>query len=145
MSKKTDNIRTIISKLSQLQLQLSDYNKEAQIRELDNIQFEMQQNLKELNFWIDSLYSYNGKSTSNAKKAASRENGKKGGRPPKEVTEARRRINQLENELIPQIEHKLKMTDDVEEETELSGQKVQFQLELGLLNEKIVLWDEKKK
>ncbi len=42
------------------------------------------------------LYKYNGTSKSRAKVAASRENGKKGGRPPKFVTELKKQKAELE-------------------------------------------------
>lgn len=111
MSKKTENIYSAIDNLKELQEQLSQYNKSAEVRELQDIEFKMGQELKNLSFWISSLYSYNGKSTSYAKKQASKENGKKGGRPPKEITIARRRLAEL-NELLPQLEHDYDMCDD---------------------------------
>ena len=98
MSKKTEQIYKAISTLEDLQSQISIINqlakskngseiseseREEQNHHLENIEFEMGQAVKSLRFWIGSLYSYNGKSTSRAKVAASKENGKKGGRPPK--------------------------------------------------------------
>ncbi|MCR5187753.1 MAG: hypothetical protein K6C97_02370 [Treponema sp.] len=110
MSKKTQEIYQSINNLNSLQRDLIEYNETLQDRKLQDIEFQMGQELKKLKFWIDSLYSLNGKSTSIAKKNASKENGKKGGRPPKAVTEANRLIRELENE-IPEIEHKLDLTD----------------------------------
>jgi len=114
MSKKTQEIYQSINNLSNLQKDLADFSKNIQDRKLEDIGFQMEQELKKLKFWIDSLYSFNGKSTSMAKKAASKENGKKGGRPPKAVTEAKKMIKELEEE-IPEIEHKLELTDNLEE------------------------------
>ncbi len=114
MSKKTQEIYQSIDNLSNLQKDLADFSKNIQDRKLEDIGFQMEQELKKLKFWIDSLYSFNGKSTSMAKKAASKENGKKGGRPPKAVTEAKKMIRELEDE-IPEIEHKLELTDNLEE------------------------------
>ena len=121
MSKKTENIYTAIAKLAELQNQLKEYNKTADVRELSDIEFEMDQNLKNLKFWIDSLYSFNGKSKSLAKKAACKKNGKKGGRPPKQVTEARKKIAALEDE-IPELERKMEMSDSVEERSQLEDE-----------------------
>ena len=42
------------------------------------------------------------------------ENGKKGGRPPKAVSEAKKMIRELESE-IPELEHTLELTDSLEE------------------------------
>lgn len=114
MSKKTQEIYQSINNLNNLQKELADYNKNLQDRKLEDMGFKMEQELKKLKFWIDSLYSFNGKSTSLAKKNASKENGKKGGRPPKPVSEAKKKIRELEAE-IPELEHTLELTDSLEE------------------------------
>lgn len=136
MSKKTQNIYKAIENLENLKNRLSACASEDSVKEIEDIEFQMGQELKNLKFWIDSLYSYNGKSTSLAKKAASKENGKKGGRPPKAVTEAKRKIVALEAQ-IPEIEHRLDMTDSVEErkvlEEELQQKKNELvDLQIGL-------------
>lgn len=143
MSKKTDNIYKAISNLEELQLRLEKFSNQNadSTRELDNIQFEMNQNLKNLKFWVESLYKYNGKSTSHAKQNSSRENGKKGGRPPKEITLARKRILELENEIIPQSEHQLKMGDEILTEDEIKKNLQEFQSELENLKLKISAWE----
>jgi protein-arginine kinase activator protein McsA len=64
---------------------------------------------------------YNGKSTSNAKKTASRENGKKGGRPPKQITQMKRRRLEIDA-LVPDLEHKIKFAENLEEENKLKKQ-----------------------
>jgi len=145
MSKKTDNIYKSIENISQLSKRISDFNKillekgfaEQQAkdptingRELENICFELNQEVKNLNFWFSSLYSYNGKSTSYAKKSASRENGKKGGRPPKEVSLLKKRIAELNEVVIPDLQHKIKFTNDAEEEASLREELRQVQKEL---------------
>ena len=121
MSRKTENIYQSLDKLKELEERLSDLNKTIKSRELDDIDFELVQEIKNLRFWIDSLYLYNGKSTSNAKKIASRENGKKGGRPPKQITQMKRRRLEIE-ELIPDLEHKIKFAENLEEEKNLKNQ-----------------------
>ena len=121
MSRKTENIYQSLDKLKELEERLSDLNKTIKSRELDDLDFELSQEIKNLRFWIDSLYIYNGKSTSNAKKTASRENGKKGGRPPKQITQMKRRRLEIE-ELIPELEHKIKFAENLEEENKLKKQ-----------------------
>lgn len=121
MSKKTENIHLTIRNLQNLQGQLAEYNKTAGVRLLQDIEFNMGQELKNLSFWIDSLYSFNGKSTSYAKKQASKENGKKGGRPPKEITLARRELEEI-NKVLEQLEHDYDMTDDTDKRNALENQ-----------------------
>ena len=121
MSRKTENIYQSLDKLKELEERLSDLNKTIKSRELDDLDFELVQEIKNLRFWIDSLYLYNGKSTSNAKKTASRENGKKGGRPPKQITQMKRRRSEIED-LIPELEHKIKFAENLEEEKNLKNQ-----------------------
>ena len=121
MSRKTENIYQSLDKLKGLEERLSYLNKTIKSRELDDLDFEFSQEIKNLRFWIDSLYLYNGKSTSNAKKTASRENGKKGGRPPKQITQMKRRRLEIE-ELIPELEHKIKFAENLEEENKLKKQ-----------------------
>ena len=138
MSKKTENIYRAIENISQLSQKLDEYNKGftaqgMQNRELEDICFGLNQEVKNLTFWFSSLYSYNGKSTSYAKKTASRENGKKGGRPPKEVTLRKRRIAELTETIIPDLQHKIKFTDDAEEEVQLTRELRQAKAELKQL------------
>ncbi len=121
MSRKTENIYQSLDKLKELEERLSDLNKTIKSRELDDIDFELVQEIKNLRFWIDSLYLYNGKSTSNAKKTASRENGKKGGRPPKQITQMKRRRLEIDA-LVPELEHKIKFAENLEEEKNLKNQ-----------------------
>ena len=84
-------------------------NSKVFIHELNDIEFQFNQELKTLRFWFDSLYRYNGKSTSLSKKTASAKNGQKGGRPPKEISIMKKRISTLEDEIIPELNHKIVM------------------------------------
>lgn len=148
MSKKTKNIYKEIENLQKMQVKLSsigeelgqkdtdDEGSEALAREVENIQYEMDQSLKNLKFWIDSLYAYNGKSTSNAKQASSRENGKKGGRPKKDISLMKARIAELED-LIPETEHKLRLINDLDEENELRKNLEAYQDEKKQLEKKL--------
>ncbi|MBQ4378499.1 MAG: hypothetical protein II821_04810 [Treponema sp.] len=145
MSKKTEQIYKAIASLEDLQNQISIINQLAksktqesdlsedrleELHHLENIEFEMGQNLKSLRFWIDSLYSYNGKSTSNAKKRASQENGKKGGRPPKEVTEMKRRRTELLETVIPDLKREKSITTDIEREMQIDAQITEYENEI---------------
>ena len=53
MSSKTENIYKAIDNLDQLQQRILNYYNQNPDRELDNIQFEMQQNLKNLRFLMN--------------------------------------------------------------------------------------------
>lgn len=117
MSKKTQEIRSIFQELSSLQKRIENLKSQApeleekNSREIDEISFNLAQNLTKLEFWFNSLYAYNGKSKSVAKKLSSRQNGKKGGRPPKKITLLRQRKTELEEKILPSLEHELKFTD----------------------------------
>ena len=155
MSKKTDSIYSSLDRLDELVGVLKEVSGGADcgnsalqsemtegeagglqvqsgtLKKIDDISFEMGIKLKELRFWIDSLYSYNGKSTSYAKKNASKENGKKGGRPPKQITQAKRRILELENDVIPDLESKIRLAVSAEDEEAFKAQLVGAQTELA--------------
>lgn len=117
MSKKTQEIRSIFQELGSLQKRIENLKSQApeleekNSREIDEISFNLAQNLTKLEFWFNSLYAYNGKSKSVAKKLSSRQNGKKGGRPPKKITLLRHRKIELEEKILPSLEHELKFTD----------------------------------
>lgn len=137
MSRKTQNIYKSIQNLENIQRVIENYAKTQNEKVLSDSSFQMSQELKNLKFWIESLYLYNGKSTSNAKKASSRENGKKGGRPPKIVTEMRRRKIQIEDELIPELESKKRGTIDFLEEQILQEKILTLQQEADELSAKL--------
>lgn len=117
MSKKTQEIRSIFQELGSLQKRIENLKSQApeleekNSREIDEISFNLAQNLTKLEFWFNSLYAYNGKSKSVAKKLSSRQNGKKGGRPQKKITLLRQRKTELEEKILPSLEHELKFTD----------------------------------
>lgn len=118
MSKKTQEIRSIFQEFGSLQKRIENLKSQApeleekNSREIDEISFNLAQNLTKLEFWFNSLYAYNGKSKSVAKKLSSRQNGKKGGRPPKKITLLRQRKTELEEKILPSLEHELKFTDN---------------------------------
>ena len=99
MSHKTEGLYRELDNLDALCTKLKDYSEEKNDRVVDDIQFEMFHSLGLLRMWVDSLYRFNGKSRSSAKQTASRTNGKKGGRPPKEIAAAKSRIFQIEQQL----------------------------------------------
>ena len=81
MSKKTTQIYTSIDNLFEIQQKLAEIKSSLQMteitndsekyfHEMDELIFHMEQNLKNLKFWVTSLYEQNGKSTSAAKKIA---------------------------------------------------------------------------
>lgn len=154
MSRKTENIYKAIEAIEDLQFQLgvivkmagngegAEEAEEKRIHHLSNIEFELQQQIKALRFWIGSLYSYNGKSTSRAKQAASKENGKKGGRPPKEITAAKRRIQELEGQQIPELEREKIRCLDSEEDGKISLKIEELKREVEELSGKVSAWAE---
>lgn len=97
MSKKTQEIRSIFQELGSLQKRIENLKSQApeleekNSREIDEISFNLAQNLTKLEFWFNSLYAYNGKSKSVAKKLSSRQNGKKNNAPPPAKNRTRRK------------------------------------------------------
>lgn len=154
MSKKTIAIYNGLDKLDCLQTKLeafgntvfftNDENDADKYKELSNIAFELKQETNTLRFWIDSLYKYNGKSTSISKRNASANNGKKGGRPPKEISQMKKRIIELENEIIPDLDHKIVMADSNEELEELQKKRHEASEELETCENKVHLWIQNK-
>lgn len=137
MSKKTEEIFKSIENLQELQNQIAEYNKTVMVRDLQDVEFHMSQELKKLKFLIESLYSYNGRSTSYAKRQASKENGKKGGRPPKEISTIKKRLAELEV-LLPELKHQLDLTDDVAERKKIEINIEEFEKEKSTISAKIM-------
>ena len=165
MSRKTENIYKAISRLDDLKDEISVVAKLARaelpeeslqpedpaaekferLRHLENIEFEMGQCLKSLRFLIGSLYACNGKSTSRAKKSASRQNGMKGGRPPKRVTQARREIKELEDEILPDLERRKILSGDFQEESRIAAEIESANERLCALQKTVGEWEEARK
>ena len=53
MSKKTEEIFKTLESLKSIQSEISEYNKTANIRELEDIEFNMGQELKKLKFLFE--------------------------------------------------------------------------------------------
>lgn len=140
MSKKTQAIYAALDNLEKQNSSLLEISSNLQSKELENLHFDMKKELKDLRFWFESLYLYNGKSKSRAKKIASAENGKKGGRPLKKITVARRRIEELENEVIPDLESKIRLSVSSEEEQEFQAQLDSAKNELESCRETLSDW-----
>lgn len=136
MSRKTENIYASLKKMDELEQRLEALNQSENNRVLDDIDFELKQEIKNLKFWIDSLYFYNGKSTSNAKKTASRENGKKGGRPPKRISDLKKRRAEIDS-LLPQLEHQLNYAETSKEEADIKNQIETLKSELTKITEEL--------
>lgn len=144
MSRKTEAIRKSLDNLNELQESLARLSEDLRNRTLEDISFKMSMELKSLTFWIDSLYAQNGQSKSRSKVNASRENGKKGGRPPKEITQAKQRITELEETVIPDLQSRLRLADELFEEADISIQERNAQEELEMLQTKVNAWEQKK-
>ncbi len=138
MSKKTQSIYSALDNLDELNRKIEAASREFTSKSLEEIDFQMKMELKNLRFWIGSLYSYNGRSTSRAKKIASKENGKKGGRPPKEITEARRKIAELEDVVIPDLERKIRLSVSAEEEAAFESELKEARLNLEDFRQKLL-------
>ena len=63
MSLKTDEIKRSLAELGSLQKRLENFAIENPSREIDDIQFGIKTNLKNLETWIEMLYKFNGKYT----------------------------------------------------------------------------------
>lgn len=116
MSRKTEEIKKSILRLEEIQQTLAASDGQAP-ENLNLIADRMKSELENLKLWIEMLYKYNGTSKSRAKVAASRENGKKGGRPPKFVTELKKQKAELE--LLLENLHSQEIISSIED-----GQKI---------------------
>lgn len=137
MSLKTEEIKKSLAELKILQEKLEKFAENNPSKEIDDIQFGIRTNLRNLETWIEMLYKYNGKSKSNRKVKASRENGKKGGRPPKNVSEWKKRIFELENTILPEIQDKISSSFSESETTNIAAEKTSYEIELVELKNKL--------
>ena len=132
MSRKTEQIKMSISRLEEIQAELyQNAEGEKQILLCE----QMKSEIENLRLWISMLYKYNGTSKSNAKIAASRENGKKGGRPPKFVSELKKQKIELEA-LLSDL-HQKQITADFDEEEKINAQAQNAKAELESIEEKL--------
>lgn len=145
MSRKTEAIHKSLDNLNELQESLARLSEDLRNRNIEDISFKMSMELKSLTFWIDSLYAQNGQSKSRSKVNASRENGKKGGRPPKEITQAKQRIIELEQVVIPELQSRRRLADELFEEADISVQEREAEEEMQALQSRIDAWEAKKK
>lgn len=139
MSRKTSEIKKSIKRINQLNLLLAENCKdlpEELCRKNKIILEEMQTELKNLDLWFSMIYKYNGKSRTRLKVAASRENGKKGGRPPKIITDLKAKKAQKESELEEIHAQKLAVFDP-EKESELSEKEKNCLCEIEEIEDKI--------
>ncbi|EID85767.1 hypothetical protein MSI_05860 [Treponema sp. JC4] len=133
MSRKTDEIKKSIGRLEEIQQKFCEnVSPEGEGTLLCE---QMKSEIQNLKLWISMLYKYNGTSKSNAKVAASRENGKKGGRPPKFVTDLKKQKNELEA-LLSDL-HSQQISASIEEEEKLTLQAEKANLELDAVNQKL--------
>lgn len=137
MSLKTEEIKKSLAELKILQEKLVKFAENNPSKEIDDIQFGISMNLRNLETWIDMLYKYNGKSKSNRKVKASRENGKKGGRPPKNISVLKKRIFELENTILPEIQDKIGSCFTESETTSIAAEKTSYEIELAELKNKL--------
>ncbi len=137
MSFKTEEIRKSLAELKILQEKLEKFARNNPSKEIDDIQFGIKTNVRNLETWIEMLYKYNGKSKSNRKIKASRENGKKGGRPPKNISMARKRILELENTILPELQDNLENCFSEENAEKIAAEKTSYEIELAELKNKL--------
>ena len=132
MSRKTEQIKKSIERLEEIQSAF-----ESLFGDEKNLSLcqQMKSEIENLKLWIGMLYKYNGTSRSNAKVAASRENGKKGGRPPKFVSELKKQKMELEA-LLSDL-HKKSAVADFDEEEKLSFEAENAESRLKTVEEKL--------
>ena len=139
MSRKTEEIKKSIGRLEDIQkkfYELADSDVTVESSACFPLCEQMKSELQNLKLWIEMLYKYNGTSKSWAKVAASRENGKKGGRPPKIITDLKKQKSELEN-LILDL-HNQQVAASFEDEENLNSQIQNARLELEQIDKKLL-------
>lgn len=134
MSRKTEEIKKSILRLEEIQRTLAASDGQAP-ENLNLIADRMKSELENLRLWIEMLYKYNGTSKSRAKVAASRENGKKGGRPPKFVTELKKQKAELE--LLLENLHSQEIISSIEEGQKIDEERRAAEGKLSEVEEKL--------
>lgn len=134
MSRKTEEIKKSILRLEEIQQTLAASDGQAP-ENLNLIADRMKSELENLRLWIGMLYKYNGTSKSRAKVAASRENGKKGGRPPKFVTELKKQKAELE--LLLENLHSQEIISSIEDSQKIDEERRAAEGKLSEVEEKL--------
>lgn len=134
MSRKTEEIKKSIIRLEEIQKTISSYDNENS-ENLSLVAEKMKSELENLKLWIGMLYKYNGTSKSRAKVAASRENGKKGGRPPKFVTELKKQKAELE--LLLENLHSQEIVSSIEDGQRIDEERRAAEGKLSEVEEKL--------
>ena len=134
MSRKTEEIKKSIIRLEEIQKTISSYDNENP-ENLSLVAEKMKSELENLKLWIGMLYKYNGTSKSRAKVAASRENGKKGGRPPKFVTELKKQKAELE--LLLENLHSQEIISSIEDGQRIDEERRAAEGKLSEVEEKL--------
>lgn len=134
MSRKTEEIKKSILRLEEIQQTLAGCDGQTP-ENLNHIADKMKSELENLKLWIGMLYKYNGTSKSRAKVAASRENGKKGGRPPKFVSELKKQ--KVELELLLENLHSQEILSSIEEGQRIDEERRAAEGKLSQLEEKL--------
>ncbi len=134
MSRKTEEIKKSILRLEDIQQSLAACDGKTP-ENLNLIADRMKSELENLKLWIGMLYKYNGTSKSRAKIAASRENGKKGGRPPKFVTELKKQKAELE--LLLENLHSQEIISSIEDSQKIDEERRAAEGKLSEVEEKL--------
>lgn len=134
MSRKTEEIKKSILRLEEIQQTLAASDGKTP-ENLNLIADRMKSELENLKLWIEMLYKYNGTSKSRAKVAASRENGKKGGRPPKFVTELKKQKAELE--LLLENLHSQEIISSIEDGQKIDEERRAAEGKLSEVEEKL--------
>jgi hypothetical protein len=135
MSRKTEEIKKSISRLEEIQKSLEEGFTDEKAADSALLAEKMKSELENLKLWIGMLYKYNGTSKSRAKIAASRENGKKGGRPPKFVSDLKKQ--KLELELLLSDLHNQEIVSSFEDGQKLDEEKRKAESKLSEVEEKL--------
>ena len=96
------SIQTLLEGLEEVYQEserLLSQKKNSAIKELNEKLYELRNEAQLLNFYNRHLYAHRGRA-SLIKTISSKENGKKGGRPPKHISEAKKQLEELRMKFI---------------------------------------------